>query len=256
MSETSFTDIFTQQKRWRIIDEPICCNPIQALEQDFALLKEVAQTKRGATARIWETTQCLVATRKETRFPNFEQACQQLEQEQWPVIVRDSGGTAVPLQQGILNLAVIFPQRTDQAFDLDMVYIALCEPIKRALSNIGLKADYGSTEGSYCDGRYNLNVDGLKITGTAQKIMLSPPNNKNVKQGVLAQAMLMVDVDAETGTHWVNRFYQLAGNDRRFKPEVATSLIDLLDHTQRPEQFTAYIRALIIEELKKLTLSQ
>jgi len=40
----------------------------------------------------------------------------------------------------------------------------------------------------------------------------------------MAQAMIVVDADAVAGTDWVNRFYQLAGNERRFKPEVATSV--------------------------------
>ena len=35
------------------------------------------------------------------------------------------------------------------------------------------------------------------------------------------------------GTDWVNRFYKLAGNERRFKPEVATSVKAQLDGTDR-----------------------
>ena len=260
MSAIDYLQVFQTQKRWRIINETVIQEPSLALGQDFNLLKEVALGKRGATARVWQSPQCLVATRKETRFPNFESASKQLAAEHWPVIVRDSGGTAVPLQPGVLNLALIFPQAATQQFDLDCVYLALCEPIKRALSHLGLHAEYGATEGSYCDGRYNLNVGGLKITGTAQKIMLSPPSVKGVKQAVLAQAMLMVDVDAQLGTDQVNKLYTLSGNDRRFDPAVATSLKQLLSHskqikTQETADLTNSIREILIKELHVITMS-
>ncbi|MEM5536141.1 hypothetical protein WNY58_07020 [Neptuniibacter pectenicola] len=254
-ADSDFLDIYRKQIRWRLIDEPIAEDPQQALVRDTQLLKEVACGKRGATARLWEVPQCLVVTRKETRFPLFEDACNTLAAQQWPVIVRDSGGTSVPLHPGILNFSIIFPKQDNDDFDLDDIYMALCEPIKRALTQLGLCAEYGETPGSYCDGRYNLNIDGLKITGTAQRIMVSPPNKKAVKQGILAQAMLMVEADAVAGTHWVNRFYSLAGNERQFDPLVATSLNNLLPNQQTSATkglLTKQVRALIAEAFTQL----
>jgi len=246
-------ELFQRQPRWRFIDEPLAADPLQALERDTFLLKEVASGKRGATARLWENPQCLVVTRKETRFPGFAEAREQLPKEGWPVIVRESGGTTVPHHPGILNFSLIFPQYPDIHFDLDTVYMALCEPIRIALKALHLDAEYGETKGSYCDGRYNLNVRGLKITGTAQKIMVSPPNDKGIKQAVLAQAMLMVDADAAGGTHWVNRFYELAGNERRFDPEVSTSIKDLLDESDSDTDITLMMRDLLQQAFIQLT---
>ncbi|WP_067864664.1 lipoate--protein ligase family protein [Neptuniibacter marinus] len=253
--DKDFLDIYRKQSRWRLIDEPIADSPQAALKRDSELLKEVACGKRGATARLWEVPQCLVVTRKETRFPTFNQACEALQKQGWPVIVRDSGGTSVPLHPGIINFSIIFPKTGDDDFDLDDIYMALCEPIKRALLQLGLSADYGETPGSYCDGRYNLNVNGLKITGTAQRIMVSPANTKAIKQAVLAQAMLMVEADAIAGTHQVNKFYTLAGNARQFDPLVATSIQDLLAKAQTTRSLvslTTTMRALISEEFNLL----
>lgn len=245
--------LFSSQPRWRLINEPVAEDPAAALKRDTELLREVAAAKRCATARLWENPQCLVVTRKETRFPNFHQACERLGQEGWPVIVRDSGGTAVPHHPGILNFSLIIPQEQHQTFDLDSYYYALCEPLCMALATLGLTAEHGETKGSYCDGRFNLNIQGLKVTGTAQKIMVSPPNNKGVKQAVLAQAMLMVEADAAQGTAWVNRFYTLAGNERQFDPQVATSIADLLPDTDRkPGQLTLSLRQLIADALNQL----
>jgi octanoyl-[GcvH]:protein N-octanoyltransferase len=255
-TETSFLDIFSLPPRWRLINEPIAENPALALRRDTELLREVALTKRGATARLWEVPQCLVVTKKETRFLNYDHAVDKLSSKGWPVIVRDSGGTSVPLHPGILNFSLIFPQTEEHNFNLDAVYMALCTPIQNALMQLGLKAEYGETPGSYCDGRYNLNIEGLKVTGTAQKIMLSTPNSKGVKQGVLAQAMLMVEADAMAGTDRVNSFYRYAGNERRFDPQVATSIARLLADAQPAGALTLQLRQLIADEFSALVNEQ
>lgn len=251
-TDTSFLDIFTLPERWRLINEPLSDDPRQALTRDTELLREVSSGKRGATARLWEVPQCLVVTRKETRFPYYQQAVEILSDSGWPIIVRDSGGTSVPLHSGILNFSLIFPQTSSCSFNLDDAYMALCTPIRHALCRLNLNAEYGETPGSYCDGRYNLNVGGLKITGTAQRVMLSTSNKKGIKQGVLAQAMLMVEADAKSGTDWVNRFYQEAGNERRFDPAVATSIDALVDNQLAAGELTIQIRKLIAEEFSQL----
>ncbi|MGB0206219.1 MAG: lipoate--protein ligase family protein [Neptuniibacter sp.] len=240
---SDISDLFKSQVRWRFINELLATDPEAALLRDVELLKEVASGKRCATARLWENPQCLVVTRKETKFPNFESARSQLAAEGWPVIIRDSGGTTVPHRPGILNFTLFFPVAEGGKYDLDLVYMALCEPIRLALRELGLCAEYGETKGSYCDGRYNLNVEGLKVTGTAQKIMISPPNTRNVKQAVMAQAMLMVDTDAEDGTYWVNRFYSLAGNARQFDPSVSSSIRDFVGMGSNGGDLTECLRA-------------
>ncbi|EAR62087.1 lipoate--protein ligase family protein [Neptuniibacter caesariensis] len=250
--QSPFYRIFTEQSRWRQVNEQLCCQPHIALEQDTQLLKEVASGKRSPIFRVWETTQCLVVTGKETRFPHFDKAAAILADEGWPVIVRNSGGTSVPLHPGILNLSMIFPQHASDPYSLDDIYMALCEPIKLALESVGLKVDYGETPGSYCDGRFNLNIGGLKVTGTAQKLMVSPPNSKGIKQAVLAQAMLMVEADAASGTGWVNRFYQLAGNDRQFDPLVATSIYDCIGKNTEHGELTTQLRKALFDAFEKL----
>ncbi len=247
--------VFQAQQRWHLLNEPLNNNPANALLRDTLLLKEVASGARQATVRIWENPQCLVVTRKETRFPCFAQAKQQLEQQGWPVIVRDSGGTAVPHHPGILNLSLILPQLHSPKFDLDSIYLALCEPIIQALKFFGLKAEYGETPGSYCDGRFNLNIEGLKITGTAQRMMLATGNQDLISHGILAQAMLMVEADAAADTEIVNQFYRLAGMDRQFAPDVATSLnqLDIPNHSDTT--LTQLIRTKLIDSCASLCKS-
>ncbi|MFW1677732.1 lipoate--protein ligase family protein [Pontibacter sp. JAM-7] len=227
MAGESAAAVFQCHQRWHLQNETLNTNPQHAVDKDSQLLRDVAATKRGATIRIWENPQCLVVTRKETRFPQFAAAKAAMEAAGWPVVVRDSGGSAVPHHPGILNLSLILPQLLQPRFDLDTLYLALCEPIILALQSYGIKATYGDTPGSYCDGRFNLNVDGLKITGTAQRMMVATNNQQQISHGILAQAMLMVEADAAAYTQIVNRFYQLSGGQKQFSPTVATSLATL-----------------------------
>lgn len=231
--ELQIPHLISKQERWSLINDPLADDPVAALKRDRELLQEVAAGTRSATARIWENPQCLVVTRRETRFPQFTAACEQLKSEAWPVLVRESGGTCVPHQPGIIHFTLLYPQSSVRSPSLDDTYIALCEPIRRAIASFGIEAHYGETEGSYCDGDFNLNINGLKVTGTAQRIVGAPKNEYGIKSAVMAQAMIVVDADAVAGTDWVNRFYKLAGNERRFKPEVATSVKAQLDGTDR-----------------------
>lgn len=182
-----------------------------------------------------------MVTRKETRLPRFAQACEHLAEQGWPVLVRESGGTAVPHGPGILHFSIAFAQPAQSTYDLDGVYQALCEPLRHALCGLGLRAEYGSVRGAYCDGRYNLVVDGLKITGTAQRLIAS--SVPGIKSGILAQAMLMVDSDPVAGTDLVNRFYRLAGDDRRYDPTASTSVSERLRHPATGGELTQEVRS-------------
>ncbi|TQF66785.1 lipoate--protein ligase family protein [Pseudoalteromonas luteoviolacea] len=224
MTEQELVKRFYQTQHWSVLNEPLAQSTKQALEQDTLLLKQVAKGKLPATLRLWECPQSLIVSRKEAKLPHFELACNTLAQLDWPVAVRDSGGTAVPHGPGILNFSLIFAQTKEQALDVDAIYIALCEPIRSALSSLGIQSEYGETPGAYCDGRFNLNIESLKVTGTAQRITLSGSNPHGLHRGVLAQAMIMVEADPHYTTGIVNQFYKLAGADNLYDPAASTSV--------------------------------
>ncbi|WP_207060849.1 hypothetical protein [Motiliproteus sp. SC1-56] len=248
----SLDPFFTHHRPWRWIEEPLGEAPGAALARDTQLVQALARGEGTAVARLWENPRCLVVTRRETRLPQFEAACRLLADEGWPVIVRESGGTAVPHGPGILHFSLVFAQHRDGRYDLDQAYQALCEPLRGALSALGLKTQYGAVAGAYCDGRYNLNIDGLKVTGTAQRLIAA--RAKGIKNAVLAQAMLMVESDAAAGTEQVNRFYRLAGDSRHYDPTVSTSVAERLRAAGRPtEGLTQQVRGLIKESWQHLT---
>lgn len=209
--------------------------PDLILAQEQRWLRDCARDGQ-ARAHLWQAPQCLIVTRKDTRLPRYQAACEQLAREGWPVHVRDSGGTAVPHGVGILNLSLLLPRTTT---DLGHYYRLLGAPLLTLLADHGLSGGYDFVPGSFCDGQYNLVIGGRKITGTAQR-WLAPGQDHN--GAVLAQAMLLVAGDVDEGTWMASRFYELAGGELRFAPGTSTTLAQQIGWQGSPEDLVTQVR--------------
>ncbi|HHQ4651119.1 TPA: lipoyl protein ligase domain-containing protein [Aeromonas hydrophila] len=201
---------------------PSSHTPDQILAEEQRWLRECAHDRQPRT-HLWQAPQCLIVTRKDTRLPRYQTACEQLAAEGWPVHVRDSGGTAVPHGAGILNLSLMLPRTTT---DLAHYYRLLGAPLLALLGEYGLAGSYDFVPGSFCDGQYNLVIGGRKVTGTAQR-WLAP--GQDHRGAVLAQAMLLVAGNVDQGTRMASRFYELAGGELRFFPATSTTIAQAIN---------------------------
>ncbi|MEL1221472.1 protein ligase [Aeromonas hydrophila] len=201
---------------------PSSHTPDQILAEEQRWLRECAHD-RQPLAHLWQAPQCLIVTRKDTRLPRYQAACEQLAAEGWPVHVRDSGGTAVPHGAGILNLSLMLPRTTT---DLAHYYRLLGAPLLALLGEYSLEGSYDFVPGSFCDGQYNLVIGGRKVTGTAQR-WLAPGQDHS--GAVLAQAMLLVAGNVNEGTRMASRFYELAGGELRFAPGTSTTIAQAIN---------------------------
>lgn len=193
-----------------------------ALEAQLGV--DVGKGRRPPLFRVWENGRALVVTARETRLRDFPHARETLEAEGWPVVERDSGGTAVPHGPGILQASLTIPQDRLRAGALEAVYEALCEPVRRTLSALGVDTGYGEVPGSFCDGRFNLVANGRKIAGTSQRWRGGLPPSRRNGAYVLAHMVLFVEADMRRMTELVNRFYFLAGSEERFEPGAMVSV--------------------------------
>jgi octanoyl-[GcvH]:protein N-octanoyltransferase len=209
---------------WCLWDDREIADPLAAVARDAELLEAVRRGAALATARVWENGRCLVVTRAEARLPGFAAAARRLAAEGWPVVARESGGGAVPHAPGILQLSLAFAPPEGPPCTLEGVYRALAAPLARVLETHGVNAEAGCAAGAFCDGRFNLLVGGRKIAGTAQRWRARPGAPMPERGAVLAHALLLVDVDLEAATAAVNRFYALAGGERRFAAVACVSL--------------------------------
>jgi lipoate-protein ligase A len=214
---------------WRILNEETAPAPQAGVEADFDLLDAVAGGARP-TLRLWENRRCLVVSGRDARLPRFAQAADAMREAGWPVVVRHSGGTAVPHGPGILLLSMVYalPQRGGAA--VDDGYRQLCDWMARALDELGIYATCRAVPSAFCDGRYNLAVGPRKVAGTAQRWRRRTVEGVT-REGVLAHALLLIDGDPTEMTAAINRFYRLAGADARFDAESVTTLANCLQRS-------------------------
>ena len=68
---------------------PASHTPDQILAEEQRWLRECAGDGEPR-ALLWQGPQCLIVTRKDTRLPRYQAACEQLAAEGWPVFVRNA----------------------------------------------------------------------------------------------------------------------------------------------------------------------
>lgn len=189
---------------------------------DERLLDRVISGESGPCFCINRASQCLVTTVRESRMTNFDESSRELAAQGWPVIVRCTGGSCVPQGPGVINFSMVHPKI--RGWYLDDGYKLLCDFLTHFLASYGLNATAGESPGSFCDGRYNLQVGGKKLVGTAQRWA----GGSREQAAVLAHACLLVDLDLVEATEKVNNLYRLCGNPQQFTAESCTTLRDCL----------------------------
>ncbi|MDH3687056.1 MAG: hypothetical protein OEP95_12565 [Myxococcales bacterium] len=235
---------------WRVVDDRTGGTAAERLDRDRQLLEAVRAGHAPPTARLWENSQCVVAARSERNLPGLEAARAQLAPHGWPVLVRDSGGTAVPHAPGILHLSLAFRPPERPLCTLDSVYAALALPLQRGLARIGVAAEFGDVPGSFCDGRFNLVTRGRKLAGTAQRWRARPGAASPSRGAVLAHALLLVSGDVTEWTRTINAFYAEAGSARRYEPAASITVAECVGESGPP--LVEKIRAILLEELSTL----
>lgn len=103
-----------------------------------------------------------LARRDDMKDPMADAAC-----KGWPVATRGSGGGVVPQGPSTLNLALVVPM--SDACTLDEGYRLICNIISEALTRFDVASTTGPRENAFCDGQWNVLVDGRKLAGTAQR---------------------------------------------------------------------------------------
>lgn len=139
--------------------------------------------------RLWINSACLIVPRAMSRNAAFAMAAGRSADAGWPVHARDSGGSTVVHRPGILNVSLFF-EGPAEGLAVDAVYGRLTGLLVDAFASLGVAADVGAVPGSYCDGRFNIRIDGRKIAGTACRV-----RRTTRRAAVLAHAVISVEGD-------------------------------------------------------------
>lgn len=216
-------------------DVPLLLFP-HAQELERALLDRVATRGAGRDWSVWRTYQSLIAPSSAANAAGFDAAAREMSARGWPVYIRDTGGDITPQSPGVVNVssAFVFPQTS--ATSIRETYERFCAPLLAFFDTLGFKAYLASVEGSFCDGAFNIVIDGRKLAGTAQRWRLVRLPDGRPGVAVLAHAAILADADVAEGVAETNLFYRLCGVDRVVDParHISTAALSGRELTALP----------------------
>ncbi|OAN13261.1 lipoate--protein ligase [Photobacterium jeanii] len=191
-----------------------------AFEKESELLQQVQNNELAQVLLLWQAKTPTLVLPAGNKWQNTPENEAQLLQTGWQLCARKTGGAPVPQQPGIINLSHIYHWPQGEAYNIQQAYLSLCHVLTAFFAELDVKVDIHATPDSYCDGDYNLNINGQKVVGTAQRVLLK----KGGGQVVLSQACILLDVDLVKAVQPVNLFNQLCDNPTVVKAEVHTPL--------------------------------
>lgn len=193
--------------------------PEPALAGDTTLLEEVA-AGAPALARLWRMTHALIVPARVSSLPGFTEACATSAANNWPVLVRATGGAPVPQFPGMLNIALAYRMGEGTPWSIDDAYRHLAAVLTDALKPLGLDAVTGEIADAFCPGRYDLSLGGRKIAGLAQRRKRAATGG----QAILAHACLLVTGDLAGPFGALAAFEDAFMPTRKWRIEAATPL--------------------------------
>ncbi|WP_066056942.1 lipoate--protein ligase family protein [Robertmurraya korlensis] len=215
------------QPTWRIIDQSSTGLHMSALHSfgyDDTLCASIGTKGAPATVRAWVHADTIVLGIQDTRLPFIKDGLEYLIDQNYEYIVRNSGGLAVVLDEGVLNLSIILPEQ-EKGIDINRGYDAMWELVQEMFADFGQSIEAREIVGSYCPGSYDLSIDGKKFAGISQR---------RLRGGVAVQIYLCVTGSGSERARVIQEFYERAVNNQETKfsypkiePSVMASLSEL-----------------------------
>lgn len=218
-----------QQPIWRYYDQSISAkqrSPLESFATDDTLCQLVGQLMSPPTIRTWVHEASVVLGIQDHRLPYVQQGMELLESRGYPPFVRNSGGLAVVLDEGILNISIVLSEQKE-SLSINDGYDVMVDLVKGLFPEVAEKIKAYEIVGSYCPGSYDLSIDGKKFAGISQR---------RLRQGVAVQIYLCIEGSGSQRAALIRDFYEesLQQEETKFAypqivPEVMASLSELID---------------------------
>lgn len=216
------------QPQWRIIDQSSLDSQFHALQSfamDDTLCTTVGSGSSPATMRSWVHQNTIVLGIQDTRLPYLQEGVQFLQDQGYNVVVRNSGGLAVVLDEGVLNVSLIL-RETENSIDINRGYDAMWNLIQRMLKDYDAIVEAKEIIGSYCPGSYDLSIQSKKFAGISQR---------RTRGGIAVQIYLCATGSGADRAALIRDFYRISlqGEQTKFiypsiVPKMMASLSELL----------------------------
>lgn len=216
------------QPIWRLMDQSISAitqSPLESFAMDDTLCQLVGQGQSAPTIRTWVHNASVVLGIQDHRLPFIQEGMAFLQAQGYQPIVRNSGGLAVVLDQGVLNISVVLSEQ-QHSLSIDDGYEVMVALIKKLFPEAAEHIEAYEIVGSYCPGSYDLSINGKKFAGISQR---------RLRQGVAVQIYLCVEGSGAQRAELIRQFYDIGLQHAETKfvypniqPEVMASLSELL----------------------------
>lgn len=218
-----------QQPVWRFYDQSSSAknsSPLESFAMDDTLCQLVGQLESPPTIRTWVHDASVVLGIQDHRLPYVKNGMQLLQAKGYHPIVRNSGGLAVVLDTGVLNISIVLSERTE-SLSINDGYDVMVALVKELFPEVAEKIEAYEIIGSYCPGSYDLSINGKKFAGISQR---------RLRQGVAVQIYLCIEGSGAKRAELIRDFYEesLQNEETKFAypkimPEVMASLSELID---------------------------
>ncbi|WP_174614974.1 lipoate--protein ligase family protein [Virgibacillus ihumii] len=174
--------------------------------------------------RLWVHPDTVVLGIPDARVPFIDEGVRLLADRGYHVVVRNSGGLAVALDAGVLNISLVLPDvKHISIYDCYEAMVGFVQYMLRDVTD-GIEAY--EIVGSYCPGDYDLSIGGRKFAGISQR---------RVKDGAAIQIYLDVEGKGFERAALIRDFYETGLKDTETNfdfpdvdPSVMASLSELL----------------------------
>jgi octanoyl-[GcvH]:protein N-octanoyltransferase/lipoyl amidotransferase len=194
---------------------------------DDMLALSVSDGCSPPAVRLWVHADTIVLGIPDARLPFIGEGIQFLADEGYHVVVRNSGGLAVNLDRGVLNISLVLPGV--KHITIYECYEAMVSFVKYMLRDLTDEIEAYEIVGSYCPGDYDLSIQGKKFAGISQR---------RIKDGAAIQIYLDICGDSNKRATAIKQFYAISKKEEKTNfnfptvdPNVMASLSELLGTT-------------------------
>ncbi|CAM3000951.1 lipoate--protein ligase [Staphylococcus argensis] len=212
---------------WRYVDHSTGLAPMQSFAFDDTLSESVGKDLSCNVVRTWVHQHTVILGIHDSRLPFLNDGIRYLTDEQgFNAIVRNSGGLGVVLDQGVLNISLIFKGKTETTIDEAFTVMYLL--VSKMFEDEDVEIETREITHSYCPGKFDLSINGQKFAGISQR---------RVRGGIAVQVYLCVEGSGSERAAMMREFYDraLQGTTTKFTypdvwPSCMASLEELFQH--------------------------
>ena len=252
-------NFINNRPKWRFINQSetiIKESPLYSFGMDDTLCELVGQLQSPPVVRTWVHNASVVLGIQDHRLPYIQEGMELLTERGYVPIVRNSGGLAVVLDKGVLNVSIILSEQQEK-MSINAGYDVMVEFIRHIFPEIAERIEAYEIVGSYCPGSYDLSVGGKKFAGISQR---------RIRQGIAVQIYLCIEGSGSERAALIRDFYEesLRGEVTKFvyptvNPDVMASLSELTGVELTVQQVVERIQTLLqdnVEVVESTTLRE